>query len=76
MPAPIRHAIHGSRKTARAAIDARPVPVFSLQTKKHGAPLKRHGTPDEVAAPMAFLSSGESAFITGSGIAIDGGCAI
>nr|WP_084225284.1 SDR family oxidoreductase [Paraburkholderia sacchari] len=76
MPAPIRHAIRGSRKTAHAATDARPVPVFSLQTKKHGAPLKRHGTPDEVAALVAFLSSDDSAFITGSEIAIDGGWAI
>ncbi|NLP63457.1 SDR family oxidoreductase [Paraburkholderia sacchari] len=50
--------------------------MFSLQTKKHGAPLKRHGTPDEVAALVAFLSSDDSAFITGSEIAIDGGWAI
>ncbi|MFD1560066.1 SDR family NAD(P)-dependent oxidoreductase [Paraburkholderia silviterrae] len=40
------------------------------------APLKRHGTPDEVAALVAFLSSDESAFITGAEIAIDGGWAI
>ncbi|WP_322062382.1 glucose 1-dehydrogenase [Paraburkholderia sp. J63] len=40
------------------------------------APLKRHGTPDEVAALVAFLASNESAFITGAEIAIDGGWAI
>ncbi|RAS33156.1 SDR family NAD(P)-dependent oxidoreductase [Paraburkholderia bryophila] len=40
------------------------------------APLKRHGTPEEVAALIAFLASDESAFITGAEIAIDGGWAI
>ncbi|MFM0658049.1 SDR family NAD(P)-dependent oxidoreductase [Paraburkholderia sediminicola] len=40
------------------------------------APLKRHGTADEVAALVAFLASDESAFITGAEIAIDGGWAI
>ncbi|WP_213308966.1 SDR family oxidoreductase [Paraburkholderia sacchari] len=53
-----------------------PVPAFSLQTKKRGALLKRHGTPDEVAALVAFLSSDDNEFITGSEIAIDGGGAI
>ncbi|TCF96776.1 hypothetical protein BZM26_35505 [Paraburkholderia strydomiana] len=40
------------------------------------APLKRHGTAEEVAALVAFLASDESGFITGAEIAIDGGWAI
>lgn len=36
-------------------------------------PLKRQGTADEVAQLVLFLLSGESAYITGAEIAIDGG---
>ena len=36
-------------------------------------PLKRQGTPEDVAGLFAFLASKESAFITGQAIAIDGG---
>lgn len=36
-------------------------------------PLKRLGKPEEVAALAAFLASDEAAYITGTGIVIDGG---
>ncbi|MFM0157968.1 glucose 1-dehydrogenase [Paraburkholderia sediminicola] len=36
-------------------------------------PLKRQGSPEEIAALVAFLASDESTFITGAEIAIDGG---
>lgn len=36
-------------------------------------PLRRHGTPAEVAALFAFLASDESAYITGQSFVIDGG---
>jgi NAD(P)-dependent dehydrogenase (short-subunit alcohol dehydrogenase family) len=36
-------------------------------------PLRRNGTPDDVAKAVAFLLSDEAAFITGAMLAIDGG---
>ena len=37
---------------------------------------KRFGTPDEVAAAIAFLASGEAAYITGASLTVDGGWSI
>jgi NAD(P)-dependent dehydrogenase (short-subunit alcohol dehydrogenase family) len=36
-------------------------------------PLKRFGTPDEVAAAVLFLASPEAAFIVGTELIVDGG---
>lgn len=38
-------------------------------------PLKRFGTPDDVARAALFLASDDLAFITGAGLAVDGGMA-
>lgn len=39
-------------------------------------PMSRVGTPDEVAGVVVFLASGQSAFITGQNIVVDGGYAM
>jgi NAD(P)-dependent dehydrogenase (short-subunit alcohol dehydrogenase family) len=39
-------------------------------------PLKRIGTPDDVAGAVAFLASADADYITGSIIYVDGGILI
>ena len=38
-----------------------------------GVPLKRVGTPDEIAQTMVFLASDKGSFMTGATLAVDGG---
>tara|TARA_B100001540_G_scaffold204456_1_gene180129 strand:+ start:747 stop:1532 length:786 start_codon:yes stop_codon:yes gene_type:complete len=38
-----------------------------------GIPLRRYGSPDEVASAITFLASDEASYITGSEILVDGG---
>ena len=46
------------------------------QARINQVPLKRLGTADEVAGVVCFLLSDESRYMTGSEVAIDGGCAL
>ncbi|MBS4215174.1 SDR family NAD(P)-dependent oxidoreductase [Neobacillus rhizophilus] len=47
--------------------------TISIESFHNSTPMKRMGTPVEVANAVVFLASDESSFITGSELVIDGG---
>ena len=49
--------------------------AFDAETIKQLVPMKRSGTPDEVAALVGFLASDEAAYISGQIISINGAMA-
>jgi len=47
-----------------------------LEASTKGAPLRRIGVPDEIAGMAVLMASKAGAFLTGQGVAIDGGATI
>jgi NAD(P)-dependent dehydrogenase (short-subunit alcohol dehydrogenase family) len=47
-----------------------------MVSRAASAPLRRAGTPDEIASVVAFLLSQESSYMTGETVSVDGGSAI
>jgi 3-oxoacyl-[acyl-carrier protein] reductase len=54
----------------------RSMPDEALQALRQKPPLKRMGTPEEVANLYLFLASDEASYISGEVIRIDGGMVI
>jgi 2-hydroxycyclohexanecarboxyl-CoA dehydrogenase len=44
-----------------------------IETMKASTQLRRLGTPDEVAAAVAFLAAEESSYVTGETLGVSGG---
>jgi NAD(P)-dependent dehydrogenase (short-subunit alcohol dehydrogenase family) len=69
-PGPINTPIYGKMGMPEDVLTAF---AASVQAK---IPLNRFGTPEEVAQVALFLASGESSFLTGTDLAVDGGKAM
>lgn len=52
------------------------IPPASTYMQRVFVPLKRRGTPEEIAGVMAFLASDDASYITGEAIVADGGLTI
>ena len=52
------------------------IPTKVIEAMKEKVPLKKLGTPDDVANVYAFLASKEATFISGAVISVDGGLTI
>ncbi len=68
-PGPIATPIFGRMGLSKEERDGMAQGIASM------VPMKRLGTPEEVAAAVAFVASSEASFITGQEIAVDGGLA-
>ncbi|MFE1980464.1 SDR family oxidoreductase [Streptomyces mirabilis] len=79
-PTSSRAAVSGSTRSPRAPstlLDStqwpRETPPLAKSQFAAGVPLGRIGRPDEVAEVVAFLASGQSGFILGANLYVDGG---
>jgi 3-oxoacyl-[acyl-carrier protein] reductase len=61
--------------SAGAAARGQTVEEFGEQVVAQGLPLRRLGTPEEIAKMIVFMTSDVAAWMTGSGVLVDGGAA-
>ncbi len=61
----------GMRDVAEASAKAEGRP--GLEVRAQAVPMRRTGTPDDVARLVAFLASGESGYMTGQAVNVTGG---
>jgi NAD(P)-dependent dehydrogenase (short-subunit alcohol dehydrogenase family) len=66
-PGPVSTPLYGRLGLAPADLDGMAAAIIGQ------VPLKRFGTPDEVASAVLYLSSPDSAFIVGTELIVDGG---
>lgn len=52
------------------------VPAEERERSVAGTAARRFGTPEEVAAAIAFLGAAEASYITGAGLVVDGGWSV
>jgi 3-oxoacyl-[acyl-carrier protein] reductase len=81
-PTAIRHAVTQTVAQIITVNNIHPGPTLTDMTADHidsitpAIPLKRVGDPEEIAGVVAYLASGESGYMTGSSLTIDGGMAL
>jgi NAD(P)-dependent dehydrogenase (short-subunit alcohol dehydrogenase family) len=44
-----------------------------LKARNRGIPMNRHGEPEEIGKAAVFLASGDSSYVTGENLSVDGG---